>query len=173
MADVTVYGASDDLIEVEGDVPGCDEYNGELSQFLLTGGDRALRVRVRYDDDESGCWGIEVAPRDEDTAMLPVVISQQPRMDGEGVGYSARAVVSGVDAVVLESGWVAGRCPMCGGSLFLGRGGHVTCSTAKCPDPTAADQILCEEDDRCPYYGEDHDGRRLVIYVLPVREEER
>jgi len=29
MPDVTIYGASDDLIEVEGDVPGCDEYNQE------------------------------------------------------------------------------------------------------------------------------------------------
>jgi hypothetical protein len=41
---------------------------------------------------------------------------------------------------------VQGYCPMgCGQTLFLGTGGHVTCSYIPCPDPTAADTIL---DDR-------------------------
>ncbi|MFB7707941.1 hypothetical protein [Streptomyces sp. NPDC056105] len=38
---------------------------------------------------------------------------------------------------------VAGRCPACQrGGLFLGDGGHVTCSQADCPDPCAADKLL-------------------------------
>lgn len=38
---------------------------------------------------------------------------------------------------------VQGRCPACSGSsLFLGEGGHVTCSRLDCPDPTAADDLL-------------------------------
>lgn len=38
---------------------------------------------------------------------------------------------------------VAGRCPACRGeSLFLGTGGHVTCSRLDCPDPGAADDLL-------------------------------
>lgn len=38
---------------------------------------------------------------------------------------------------------VAGRCPMgCGETLFLGLGGHVTCSLIGCPDPCAADRLL-------------------------------
>ncbi|WP_030764824.1 DUF6085 family protein [Streptomyces sp. NRRL F-2664] len=38
---------------------------------------------------------------------------------------------------------VAGRCPACrGASLFLGDGGHVTCSRIDCPNPCAADELL-------------------------------
>ena len=38
---------------------------------------------------------------------------------------------------------VQGRCPACRWqSLFLGDGGHVTCSRLECPDPCAADQML-------------------------------
>lgn len=38
---------------------------------------------------------------------------------------------------------VQGRCPACGwSSLFLGDGGHVTCSRLECPKPEGADQLL-------------------------------
>lgn len=38
---------------------------------------------------------------------------------------------------------VQGRCPACRGKhLFLGEGGHVTCSLIGCPNPTAADDLL-------------------------------
>ncbi|WP_405479805.1 hypothetical protein [Streptomyces anulatus] len=38
---------------------------------------------------------------------------------------------------------VQGRCPACGAaSLFLGEGGHVTCSRIDCPSPSAADDML-------------------------------
>ncbi|MET7437007.1 DUF6085 family protein [Streptomyces sp. NPDC005496] len=38
---------------------------------------------------------------------------------------------------------VQGRCPACGrASLFLGHGGHVTCSIIDCPNPSAADDLL-------------------------------
>jgi len=38
---------------------------------------------------------------------------------------------------------VKGRCPMgCGETLFLGAGGHVTCSFIDCPDPAAVDDWL-------------------------------
>ncbi len=41
---------------------------------------------------------------------------------------------------------VAGTCPMgCGKTLFLGAGGHVTCSWIKCPDPARADKLLHAE----------------------------
>ncbi|MFD9072842.1 hypothetical protein [Streptomyces lasiicapitis] len=44
-------------------------------------------------------------------------------------------------------GGIAGRCPACGwSSLFLGDGGHVTCSRIECPDPCAADQLLHHTD---------------------------
>lgn len=38
---------------------------------------------------------------------------------------------------------VSGRCPMgCGETLFVGNGGHVTCSLIGCPKPWAADALL-------------------------------
>lgn len=43
----------------------------------------------------------------------------------------------------MDSEKVAGQCPMgCGETLFLGEGGHVTCSVISCPDPGAADRAL-------------------------------
>lgn len=43
----------------------------------------------------------------------------------------------------MESEKVAGNCPMgCGETLFLGSGGHVTCSFLECPEPTAAADLL-------------------------------
>jgi hypothetical protein len=101
MSDVTIYGASDDLIEVDGDVPGCDEYSGESAELLLTGPEGGVWVMVTY--GTNGCWAIGVGPVDEDTRMLPVAIDQQPRMDGAGFGYSARAVVTGVEKIHVES----------------------------------------------------------------------
>lgn len=42
---------------------------------------------------------------------------------------------------------VAGFCPMgCGQTLFLGTGGHVTCSALSCLRPTAADEILSDRE---------------------------
>lgn len=38
---------------------------------------------------------------------------------------------------------VQGRCPACSASsLFLGEGGHVTCSHIDCPSPASADDRL-------------------------------
>lgn len=38
---------------------------------------------------------------------------------------------------------VVGFCPMgCGKTLFLGAGGHITCSFNLCPDPAAVDKML-------------------------------
>jgi hypothetical protein len=37
---------------------------------------------------------------------------------------------------------IATRCPACGGStLFVGHGGHLTCSRLECPNPSVADEI--------------------------------
>jgi hypothetical protein len=41
---------------------------------------------------------------------------------------------------------VQGRCPACRwSSLFLGDGGHVTCSRLECPNPSLADDLLHAE----------------------------
>ena len=45
--------------------------------------------------------------------------------------------------VTTSFAFVQGLCPACGkDSLFLGVGGHVTCSRLTCPEPAAADQML-------------------------------
>ena len=93
---VVIYGSSDDLIEVEGKVPGCDEYNGERATFVLIGQhDDQSTVRVRY--AENGCWAIEVAPLDEDIALIPCVIEMSGR------GYSACATFKDVKSIVKAS----------------------------------------------------------------------
>ena len=39
--------------------------------------------------------------------------------------------------------WIRGKCPMgCGETLFVGAGGHITCSWVDCPRPDAADALL-------------------------------
>lgn len=38
---------------------------------------------------------------------------------------------------------VAGTCPMgCGETLFVGSGGHVTCSFQECPNPSAVTEMI-------------------------------
>lgn len=90
---ITIYGASDDLIEIEGDAPGCDEYNDEAATFILTGPAGAARVRVEYANP--GVWEIGVGQVDEGVDLLPMRIT--------GSGYTARAEIEGVALVVREA----------------------------------------------------------------------
>jgi len=78
---VKFYGASDDLIEVEGDVPGCDEYNGEHGVFTVGG----LVIAIDY----TGIWAIRVAQVDEDVPVTAsdLRLSVAKRADGTP-GYS-------------------------------------------------------------------------------------
>lgn len=40
---------------------------------------------------------------------------------------------------------IRGRCPMgCGETLFVGAGGHLTCSLLGCPNPSAVDELLSD-----------------------------
>lgn len=42
---------------------------------------------------------------------------------------------------------VSGYCPMgCGQTLFVGDGGHITCSYINCESPAAVDEILSEDE---------------------------
>lgn len=78
MKSLRFYGASDDLIEVEGDVPGADEYPGEATSFTVAG----LQVGVRY--FTNGVWGIILAQVDED---VPIT-AQDLRFSVHESGYS-------------------------------------------------------------------------------------
>lgn len=66
---ITIYGASDDCVEVEGCegadefyTPGQGAWQGDL---VAPGGTEQLRVRAEYDPDGSGCWVISVSQTDE------------------------------------------------------------------------------------------------------------
>ena len=63
MKHIKFYGVSDDLIEVEGEVPGCDEYNGETATFMVAG----LRVKVAF--ERNGCWSVTACQIDEEVAV--------------------------------------------------------------------------------------------------------
>lgn len=60
MNHITIYGASDDLIEIEGKVRGCDEYPSDEAAFEVAG----LGITVTF--AQGGTWHISVGPLDED-----------------------------------------------------------------------------------------------------------
>lgn len=58
----------------------------------------------------------------------------------------ARAVAKHIATYVECLQRVSGECPMgCGRTLFLGNGGHITCSLIGCPRPGAVDELLHRE----------------------------
>ncbi|MDX3183476.1 DUF6085 family protein [Streptomyces sp. ME02-7008A-1] len=70
---------------------------------------------------------------------------------GEWLRLSTRQAVASAVLVAVKADLearaglpdVAGSCPACGAaSLFLGEGGHVTCSRIDCSDPSATDELL-------------------------------
>lgn len=73
---VTFYGAGDDLVEVEGTIPGCDEYPTDDATFGIGG----LWVRVKYESD--GVWSIAVKQVDEDVPVAARNISMGVHKSG-------------------------------------------------------------------------------------------
>lgn len=93
MGDVKIYGASDDLVEVEGEgVLGADEYPCDRARLRLIGDGKTTLVAIAYHD---GVWGISVQPIHEDIPMHDVEITQDR--------YTPVATVSGVEQVVMEA----------------------------------------------------------------------
>lgn len=94
MKALAIYGASDDLIEVEGEVAGADEFDGERATFVVAG----LRITVEY----HGCWAIQVIQVDEDVPVTAqdMALTVNERMDG-GPGYSMRLDMLVPDDVVV------------------------------------------------------------------------
>jgi hypothetical protein len=112
----------------------------------MSGGDATSRGHLNADDGAGGrdltgpdiqAAGAGAEPpggdtREQGEAAGPSPIGGSPEADAAEVGGN-------------EAGWpkVAGECPMgCGRTLFLGSGGHVTCSLLGCPNPAAADEWL-------------------------------
>lgn len=96
MKTMTMYGASDDLIEIGG-VPGADEFYAEglgddlvQGSFILGG---RMRIRVLYD----GCWSFAISQLDEGFPIpeWPIRITNHER------GYSILLEIDVPDDVAI------------------------------------------------------------------------
>lgn len=95
MATITITGASDDLIEVEGDIT--EEFNPSDDSSLMACSDGTI-LRVRYDHD--GIW--RITPVVHGTAAL--TIAQAPEDDDSN--YTDRATLTGdIQWVVQGTAW--------------------------------------------------------------------
>lgn len=104
---IRIYGASDDLIEVEG-----DGINDEFNSYEMGNGPGALMwcgdLRAPNGDImrayavADGCWSIALGQADEDKPFpaWPVTIAQHP-----DTRYSTMAEIDAPDGTVLENVW--------------------------------------------------------------------
>ncbi|MFV2172404.1 hypothetical protein ACFHW2_11520 [Actinomadura sp. LOL_016] len=99
---IVIYGASDDLVQVEG-CPGADEFNvygdGPVmwrGDLIAPGGD-AMRVHVLLAD---GCWHIAIGQADESIPLpsWPFRIVNTP-----DCGYSVVALITAPDGTRLDN----------------------------------------------------------------------
>jgi hypothetical protein len=101
---ITIYGASDDLVEVAG-CEGADEFGvyGDRWQadLIAPGGTEQMRVHCWYDDD--GCWQVGVGQVLEDVQLpeWPVSITQAPAMNPDNPGYSALLTIAAPEGTRL------------------------------------------------------------------------
>ena len=99
---VTVYGASDDLIEVDGDI--VEEFTYDQNQItegnLLAFSDGTV-LRVVY--SRSGVWRITTVA----SGTATVTVTQAPEDDDDN--YSDRATVDGDVRWVVQGGAWAGK----------------------------------------------------------------
>lgn len=102
--ELRIYGASDDLVEVEGVLE--DEHNvyidGEIpARFeVQVRGHRKFRVAARYD----GCWNFAVEQLDEgyDLPEFDFSTRQHPRPDRSEGSYSTMLVVGLPEGIASE-----------------------------------------------------------------------
>lgn len=98
---ITFYGASDDVIEVEG-CEGADEFNSYERNSMWHGdlvtADAAIRIHVFYD----GCWHVSVGQADEAIPLpdWPIKISQH-----RSLPYSALLEIDAPDSTRLTNVW--------------------------------------------------------------------
>lgn len=100
---IRIYGASDDLIEVEG-CEGADEFNSYEDGPVMWRGDlrapdgEAVRAHAVFD----GCWSIALGQRDEYDPFptWPITVARHPNMT-----YSTMVEIDAPDGTVLENVW--------------------------------------------------------------------
>lgn len=104
---ITIYGASDDLVEVGG-CEGADEFGAGVdgrwqADLVAPGGTEQMRVHCWYDD--GGCWQVGVGQVLEEVQLpaWPVSITQAPAMNTGNPGYSALLTIDAPEGTRLEN----------------------------------------------------------------------
>jgi hypothetical protein len=105
---IRIYGASDDLIEVEGDGI-TDEFNTYEKGYAMWRGDlrapngEVMRAHAVLSND--GCWSIALGQAYEADPFptWPVTVTRHPNMS-----YSTMVEIEAPDGTVLENAWPDG-----------------------------------------------------------------
>lgn len=108
---ITIYGASDDLVEIgghpDGDEIGC--YDEDVLIVIGCGIDGGVAVRMSYvgisngveSETGFGCWSAQIAQLGEDVAIpWPITIGTKGRRSDD-VGYSVLVSIDAPDGVPL------------------------------------------------------------------------
>lgn len=101
--EIKIYGASDDLVEVEG-CEGADEFNTYEGGKVMWRGDlfapngEQMRAYALYD----GCWHVAVGQVDE---RVPFPSWPVRHEQSDVVKYSTAVVIDAPDGTVLENVW--------------------------------------------------------------------
>jgi hypothetical protein len=110
MTTITIYGASDDLIYVDGDVPGCNEYGAWRNPKYVELSNGAM-FKAEY--DANGEWRISQVRTGGAAADGTVVTRAAVGTLGNKVEYSEQVTVTGpiewVDVWLSEEPTIAER----------------------------------------------------------------
>lgn len=98
MQQIKIYGASDDLVEIEG--PGGDELGayGKRREITITTGGLGVVVGMEYapKGTSAGVWRADIRQIDEDIDMPPISITMGGR------GYTPLVTVTVSEGSVVE-----------------------------------------------------------------------
>lgn len=99
---ITIYGASDDLVEVDG-CEGADEFPSDDWSGVLVGPDGVQQMRVYCRYESNGCWSVGAVQIDEQYQLpeWPVTITQAPAMNPDNPGYSALLTIDAPEGTRL------------------------------------------------------------------------
>lgn len=100
---IKIYGASDDLIEVEG-CEGAGEFSTGAddcwqADLIGPGGTEAMRVHAAFDPDGSGCWVISLSQVNESVSFPAWGNGTERHPDG----YSTQVRVDAPEGTRLEN----------------------------------------------------------------------
>jgi len=100
MPTVTIYGASDDLVEIEGDIEGCDEYSADGFWVGVIEAPDGGTANVYVDYRHNGCWTVSLGQYEEDYGMPPWPIEY--RVDPDKCAYSTLCAVTVPEGSIIR-----------------------------------------------------------------------